>query len=284
MSGLVQFPENVMEQLAELAHVKPIKFLVPYFGIRHYPGACDNCGGSGLVYVDWIQTGPRQTVEGGPFPWEFWDGAWYSYQRKAYACPQCQAGAAVRDMWGDTGLLEAERGYDVAFIAKMTGKTQAAKAAEKVMAMKRRPVGWLTLFGPPGVGKSGVLKALTAHFARLGLRAHYTRAEDILARIRQTYGDDTTVSEEQIKDLYKRYHFLAIDEVDRTSSTEWARATLMMVLDERHRRREEVFTALATNKAPKDLPGDFEYLASRIQQGFLAPMAGADLRRSDGKN
>jgi len=283
MNGSVQYPSNVMEEIAELEYVRPIRFLEVRFPIREYAGACDNCGGIGWVYLDWISRGPTKTIEGGRDPWRWYDGGWYQYKRKAYACPQCQAGTAVRDMWRDTGLLEAERGYDIAFIAKMGGKTQAYKAAEKIIARKRHPIGWLTLFGPPGVGKSGVLKALTAHFSRLGLRSHYTRAEDILGRIRETYGADADVTEQQVKDLYKHYHFLAIDEVDRTSATEWAHATLMLILDERHRCREEVFTALATNKAPKDLPGDFEYLASRMQQGFLAPMGGVDLRKSDGK-
>ena len=279
MTISVQYPDNIMAEIKEYENAPTPRVIEAVFPLHEFAGACGNCGGAGYVYLDWVKRGPTQSVEGGSDPWRWYEGGWYQYQRKAYPCPVCQYGAVVRDQWRDTGLLESERGYDIAFIAKMNGKTQAYKAAQKIIAMKRRPVGWLTLFGSPGVGKSGVLKALTAHFALLGLRVHYTRAEDILGEIRQTYGDDSDVTEEQIKNVYKRYKFLAIDEVDRTSATEWARATLMMVLDERHRRREEVFTAMATNKAPKDLPGDFEYLASRMQQGFLAPMGGADLRK-----
>jgi len=184
----------------------------------------------------------------------------------------------ARASMGDTGLLEHETALTLDWLAQRQGKRNAVAAANRVLSMGRRPIGWYCFFGPYGTGKSSILKILTAEYARRGLRSHYTRAEDMLTRIRDSFSDNPQESERQIKTAYGHYQFLAIDEVDRISNTGWAKASMMMLLDERYRKIDQYCTVMATNTRPAEFPAEFDYLKSRMQDAEGAPVFGEDLR------
>lgn len=274
----IKFPPEIEQRLqtAMDTRTRPVPFLT--WALPSAPGTCENCGGAEYVYVLWIDGGPYSAPTTHNKTFTSYEGSWYSYKRVGYPCPACQDSAKVA-LAGlvNTGLLETETGLSLHYYDGRRGKRQAVAAIKSILAL-RTPLGWYSLFGTYGTGKSSLLKILTAEFARRGFRAHYTRAEDMLTKIRDTFGDNPQDSERQIRETYGRFQFLAIDEVDRISTTGWAKASMMCLLDERYRRQEYSATAIATNKNPEELTGDFAYLASRMRDGRKIPVGGGDLR------
>ena len=241
------------------------------------PGArCQNCGGLGNVLMTFAIAGPMHTPP--PKGVLKWDDGYWVVESAAYPCPVCSdREAMILYYWSKSGLTSEERAWRVDTYAKETGKEAAVTAAQAMMGTAPYPSGWLVLHGSYGVGKSGILKALTAAMIRAGVSAQYTRAEQVLDDIRATYGDDQEADTEAVRNHYAGVQFLAMDEVDRISDTAWARAMLAAIVDERHRMMSSVCTVFATNADPIDMPG-LEYLASRFKDGARVLMGGRDLR------
>lgn len=191
----------------------------------------------------------------------------------------CQQAIIAGRLWQHSGLLIAERAWRLSFIEDRPGKVWAYKAARAILD-DDRPSGWLILYGPYGVGKSGVLKAAVAELIDRGVKACYRRAEDILAEARATFDDDDQGQESAlgVRDKYAKIPLLAIDEVDRVSMTDWARSFLFTLLDERYNRRDQVATLLATNAKIGDMGPEWGYLESRMADGMVVAMAGDSLR------
>jgi DNA replication protein DnaC len=160
----------------------------------------------------------------------------------------------------------------------MPGKEVALSSAHILLAMAPAPTGLTTLFGDYGRGKTGILKSLTAQFILAGVSARYCRAADLLGEIRSTYRDGSEISEEEIIALVGGIRFLAVDEVDRISATDWAMSTLMRILDTRYTRRALVATMIATNAQPDSMTAQWGYLQSRLRDGARIRVGGQDLR------
>lgn len=282
MSNITQYPDNIQSRLNESARFRPYQwFLYIPPRIDDEPGTCPNCGGSGHVYVRWVRGAPMMY----PPPYcakgqssFFWEEQWYLTELTGYPCPWCNGERAKSETWEDTGLTEEERLYSLEFFQQFRDKRQMYHVLNTLIEQKK-PVGWLSLVGGYGVGKSGAMKSIVAFYAAQGLAARYIRAEDILSELRSTFNDNSDVDEHEVKRKFGRYDVLAIDEVDRVSKTDWARATLATVLDERHRTKTQNMTLLATNTRPDDFPADMKYLASRMLGEKCLPIGGQDLRK-----
>ena len=160
----------------------------------------------------------------------------------------------------------------------MDSKIQALVKARAILAQVPRPTGWVIFYGAYGRGKSGLLKAVVAQCIVAGVPAMYLRAVDLLREVRSSYSEDNSLSESDIIERYGGCQVLAIDEIDRISSTAWAMSTLMAVMDMRYNRRATHATLMATNSDPDNMPAGFEYLASRMRDGDRVPVGGRDLR------
>lgn len=241
-------------------------------------GACANCGGSGSLIMTVYLAGPYAVPPQGNI--SFIGGSWYRVENKSYPCPVCNSeGAAliVPSLFADSGLNAIEQGWHLNYIDGMEGKDFALIEARKMLAKTPTPNGWLTIFGDYGVGKTGILKALVAAFIRAGVKAKYIRAADYVSRLRSTF-DDSSRTEEQVMREHMRYTFLAVDEVDRVSDTEWARSAIFSLLDERYASRFTLATAMATNQYPDRMGEQWEYLMSRMTDGVRVPVGGISLR------
>lgn len=239
-------------------------------------GGCANCGGTGNIY---LQFETQNRGQGVVITWL--DGAKIYVTGHTYPCPICSADnrrAMLEYAWNNSGLDFNERQWRIAHVAGMIGKENAYQAALDLLAHTPAPAGLVTLFGDYGRGKTGLLKSLTAQFILAGVSARYVRAADLLADIRSTYGDDTAMSEQQIVARVGSLRFLAVDEVDRIPSTDWAMSTMMRILDTRYSRRAWCATMIATNKHPDMLGEQWGYLSSRLRDGARVPMGGEDLR------
>ncbi len=200
------------------------------------------------------------------------------------ACPVCDPeleSDRVNYLLSLSGLQPEEYGWTVDYLAETAGRDRALATAQQLIAAAPQPKGWVSLFGPYGVGKSGLMKATVAALCRLGVPALYRRADDILSEAKAIFSDDPAAqdaSERAIKARYGRYPFLAIDEVDRIADTAWSRAFLFAILDERYNVRKKQATMIATNMLPGQLSLHFGYLEDRMKDGQRIVLAGASLR------
>lgn len=278
---MILFPPNVMQMLKQHARSNPPKFLIP--SVVNFGDGCNNCGGEGVVHVQWVVKGPLNYIVTSDKRtctyYEREPEGWYEVKTTAYPCPVCRPASdvAAAQITG-TGLHPEEMAaLDLDWFEAQPGKRQVAQRTRGIMRAEK-PTGLFVYFGEYGTGKSSLLKLIVSHYSARGLRARYTRAEDILTELRASFGDDGEGNESEIKRALGGYDVLAIDEVDRISDTGWARATMMTILDERYRVREWKATILATNKAPSAMGQDMAYLSSRIKDGQAVPVGGGDLR------
>lgn len=254
---------------------------VVYRRVAPLNGGCVNCGGEGVLWMAFLLGAGHRQTQGKPGVPQLADGGlWWNYESKFFDCPICNENGHDRQirLWEASGLQPAERNWQLNFLNGRMGKAEALTVAHDLLRSLPRPAGWVSFFGEYGVGKSGLLKSLVAACVRAGVSARYVRGGDILSEVRQTYGDDGRESEQQLVARYARYHFLAVDEVDRVSGTEWARAMTFTLLDDRYTRRDSVATAIATNAAPGGMDELWGYLESRMRDGARVIVGGDDLR------
>lgn len=253
--------------------------------IEGVPGACPNCGGVGMMTVYMIQRGPFQSPGGGKVKWLEGPGlapGWYTGEMHYSPCPCCQ-----EDRWRE--YLRANCGLEGKDLSislegfKAGGpyfqKEAALTVARGLLAKNQYPGGFVTFWGKPGVGKSHLLKSLVNGFRLLGVYSRYINAADLINEIRDRFGDGAGGGrvEEAIRH-YRKIRVLCIDELDKIYSfSGWTLQTLHRLLDTRYE-SAGLLTALAMNKAPEDLPGELEYLASRISGGVALDVGGDDMR------
>lgn len=240
---------------------------------------CHNCGGAAFLVVRAPHEQGRKHLSGKEFEYSA-DGLWWNAKAQTYPCPVCNADNRDRFeiLYRLSGLGVEEREWRIDFVSRMEGKQDAFKAAIDLLARAPRPCGMVALFGSYGVGKSGIMKALVAQFILAGVSARYVLAEDILGEIRSTYRDGSPQSEGEVIDQYRRYSFLAVDEIDRTGDTAHARAKLFSVLNARYDDRHLRATVFATNQDIRQMPDDWKYLESRLKDARRVLMGGDDLR------
>ena len=160
----------------------------------------------------------------------------------------------------------------------LEGKEKAREIAGAILAQSPFPKGMYTFYGDYGVGKTTLLKALVNGFRVAGVAAVYRRMSDILNEVKDTYSNDAKKAATKIIRDYQNFQVVAVDEVDRIYKTEWALDTTFTVMDDRYSRQQKSITILATNASPDELEGDFPYLASRIREGIIIEIGGADVR------
>jgi len=278
MAGAAGWPKLPAEAKAELRAARAGGEKVLLKEPPPIPGGCPNCGGLGFVWMQEVKAGPFGEVPATKAVITTCNKRWYAVESRYHICPVCRDPAERRAyLWEQSGLEVEEREWRLEHIEGLAGKEAALTAAREVLALVPRPNGWLTLYGGYGVGKTGILKCVVAACVRAGVSAHYARAEDILREIRSSFGL-AAFSEEEIHNRYGRYQVLAIDEVDRTSDTGWARSTLMTLLDTRYTRRTSLATLIATNQSPARMPEALGYLASRMKDGERVKVGGVVLR------
>lgn len=246
-----------------------------YIGVPEGGGSCANCGGGGLIVLTFTPKHPASSPSG---KGTSINGLWYNnVENTSYPCPICMDTPDMSVLFEDSGLNYDESFWKLDYIEDMPGKENALTEARKLLSGTPRPLGLYTFFGNYGVGKSGILKAVTSAFIRAHIKAKYIRAADFLSEVRSTFTDDNT-SEANVIHKYAKYQFLAVDEVDRISDTEWARSTTFTLLDRRYNARNMMATAMATNKFPDKMGDEWKYLMSRMLDGIRVPVGGESLR------
>lgn len=147
----------------------------------------------------------------------------------------------------------------------------------------------LVLLGNPGTGKTmmGCI-ILRLVMMKLGATGKYMTQARLVSRIKTTMDSDRrTETEEQVYNELASVDLLFLDEIGRGSASEWEKACVFRVIDERYQRRCKP-TILASNFTEKGLE---EFLSKaaidrlKCRQSILLRFTGPSLRAGDrGKN
>lgn len=237
-------------------------------------GSCPNCNGGGNVIVTMT---PQSAMKSPVGVVSYINDECYRATNTAYPCPICMSTPNLQDLIDDSGLTFEELYWSIDYIDGMPGKENALSVARSILEQSPTPAGLYTFFGDYGVGKTGLIKSMTAALVNSYIKSKYLRGSDFLVEVKGSFSDKDT-SEASITNKYSRYQFLAIDEVDRVSDTEWSRSLMFSLLDRRYEARNRVCTVLVTNRFPDKMGEHWGYLMSRMLDGIRVPVGGSSLR------
>lgn len=245
-------------------------------------GGCINCGMKskpGFMVAKKLLSAPMTyPPDGATSCWH--DGAYYVSEAVTAPCPVCGG-----NKLGD--LLRKNSGVPVGFeyvrfanVEPAPGNDDARAWLAQTIAQAPNPAGMTTICGSYGTGKTFIGYAITNEYVMRELSAKYITAADMLASVRDTFGNNSGNAGEHIVQSYRKYKVLVIDEIDRVNLTAWATETLFRVLDGRYQERDSLATVLVSNSTPTQLAATDEwgYLASRMNDGVVIEMTNGDMR------
>lgn len=125
-------------------------------------------------------------------------------------------------------------------------------AAETVQGWAAAGHGSLLLWGPVGLGKTGLaVAAMRARVARDRCAALFVTTIDLLDAIRGTYGDGSPVSEAAVLESVRTVPLLVLDDIGREriqdgSRGDWVRERLFAIVN--HRQINHLATIYTSNK------------------------------------
>jgi DNA replication protein DnaC len=195
-------------------------------------------------------------------------------QKKARAEEAAQH--RIDKLLSSSGLLPAHRSLNLGHIHDRGPGARAMLAAARAVLAGR--LHFITVYGPPGNGKSTLARALTMEFVRQGQAAAYARASKLFRFIQGGIGDSSYTLADRYEEVLA-VNFLALDEPedDKLNFTPFVRQHLLELIDHRYElaRCGEAVTLIALNKEPRTfLP---PYICDRLEYG-LADSAHSNFR------
>lgn len=180
---------------------------------------------------------------------------------QAQPCPACHSYLA------STRLSDAERAATLAALKTRT-EPRLYHMAERMLS---DPYGFLSLYGGTGTGKSDVMVALVAEFARAGREAQYWHGAEVAIHLDNKEHQEMWLSRLSALDV------LCIEEIDDLHQRlpEWSRPLLSSLIDARYRHRAHQVTLLTMQSVPElwNCPVD---ISSRIRDGRFNRTLGSE--------
>ena len=189
------------------------------------------------------------------------------------------SGRRFREFGGMTEEVLSQYSFDNFREQGLGGRGDAENlplAKRTVMAWAEHPMGWLTLFGGTGVGKTHLAAAAANDRLVVGDSVCFAVVPELLDALRASYRDDGEASFEATFAGLKDVDVLILDDLGAHQATEWANEKLYQLCASRYLRRAP--TLITTNVLPEDLD---PRLASRLldsQRGVIQPIKAKDYR------
>ncbi len=118
----------------------------------------------------------------------------------------------------------------------------------------RFPHGFLTFYGPSGVGKTRLAACVINHAVQNGHPALYVTLAELLEMLRQGYKKNNGADHDHILFLAQTADVLVIDEIDKARLTDWGQDQLFQIIEWRWRESYKRLTVFISNADIKDLP------------------------------
>ena len=148
-----------------------------------------------------------------------------------------------------------------------------------VLAYAQQPDGWLSVFGPYGVGKTHLAAAIANEVLCREEPVLFVIVPDLLDHLRATFGPDSTVSFDQRFEQVRTTPLLILDDLGTESATPWAREKLYQLLN--HRYNLQLATVITTNLKPDQLDPRIYSRMCDPGCGRIITIAAGDYRRRE---
>jgi hypothetical protein len=220
---------------------------------------CSDCGGSQYYRYDGLEIG-------------------HPFYGRLFPCPTCNK--VVSDSL--SGLKPHERQISLKDIRTHANRPGTSKMIAAAQRFIDRPIGFLSIHGNYGNGKTTALMSIVNALIGFGTEARYLTAAELLAYFRDAF--NTTAA--GVSD-YSRVRELAgtpvlcIDELDKLRDTPYSREIQQELINLRYRDAGLLGTVLAWNGDISALP--FPAVISRAQEFIVIQNNDADLRPAIGK-
>lgn len=190
------------------------------------------------------------------------------------SCPDCHEATLSERLAASSQLTGWLKGVTLDSYRANNGNTDALRAS---VSFAKKPIGWLTLWGSYGPGKTHLMAAIVNHCTRNRLAGVYYTLPDLLDKLRDSYGADGFSA---LFDRLVKVPLLALDEVDKARLTDWAQEKIYQLIDARYRDLDTRGTLFALNVQPEPTDEAIGYLFSRMhdRRNQVIEVAGGDVR------
>lgn len=196
---------------------------------------------------------------------------------KAFPC-ECKAADFTERrrlyLIGIDGLQADDRNHEFERFQITDGNRRAYEVVTDAVTKRK---GMITLTGAWGLGKTELLTCAVNTARNAGIPAVYATTAHLMDYLRQAYKPGAELDIDERWNLLTSAEVLAVDELEKFNTTEWALERFSRLIDERWRAMGSLLTLFATNAKLERLPGD---VFSRLQDGRaqVVKMAGPDMR------
>lgn len=155
-------------------------------------------------------------------------------------------------------------------------RTSLERALDAARGFAAFPNGWLTLWGPTGVGKTHLSIAIAGECLKRGEKVFFAFVPDLLDHLRSAYGPSSAVSYDQVFDQVRNADLLILDDLGQERGGAWAEEKLYQIIVHRHNLRlPTVITTL------DDFDGELGPIRSRANDkavGYVVAVKAPDFR------
>jgi DNA replication protein DnaC len=186
---------------------------------------------------------------------------------------ESELGSIPPDMLGRMTFKTYDARGNSPSAAQRTSLERALDAAKGFAAF---PNGWLTLWGPTGVGKTHLSIAIAGECLKRGEKVFFAFVPDLLDHLRSAYGPSSAVSYDQVFDQVRNADLLILDDLGQERGGAWAEEKLYQIVVHRHNLRlPTVITTL------DDFDGELGPIRSRANDkavGYVVAVKAPDFR------
>jgi DNA replication protein DnaC len=198
---------------------------------------------------------------------------------RLFACSCTEASQARRLAQELRALSNLDTFADKTFASLNPFVPGLREVLPQILAYAQQPVGWLSLLGPYGVGKTHLAAAIANDVLGRAQPMLFVVVPDLLDHLRATFGPDSTVSFDTRFEQVRTTPLLILDDLGTESATPWAREKLYQLLNHRYNLRHA--TVITSNLKPGQLDPRIYSRMCDSACGQIITITASDYRRRE---